>query len=162
MLPPIPEWDALHPMVVHFPIALLMTAPVLMILGVVVPKAGRYFQVAALIIMVLGAIAAWVAVSTGDAASTLAEQIPTLEKHEELAERSAWAFSILTGVYVVMTILPSIIKKPIKAWITVSVSIVFLLVYLGFTTVLAHTAHKGGLLVHEYSIHALLPLGEEE
>ena len=165
MFPPIPEWDALHPLVVHFPIGLLMSAPVLILLGAVVPKAGRYFRFAALVIMLLGATAAWVAVSTGEAASTLTDQSPpvgpVLDKHEELAEYSAWAFSILTGVYAVIAIVPALLKKPVKGWITTAVSIVFLCVYLGFTTLLAHTAHKGGLLVHEYGVHAFLPLGEE-
>lgn len=164
MLPPIPkEWDAWHPLIVHFPIGLLLLAvPVLMILGIVLPKSWRSFQVAALVIMLLGVGAAWVAVSTGKAAAGLTEQIPTLKHHKELAETSAWSFSILSAIYAVMTIGPSFFKKPLKRWITVSASVVFLLVYLGFATVLARTAHLGGLLVHEYGIHAMLPLGDEK
>jgi len=162
MLPPIPDWDALHPLIVHFPIALLLTTPVLMILGIVLPKSGRHFQVAALVIMLLGVIGAWVAVSTGKAAAALTEQIPTLIHHKELAETTAWSFSILTTVYAAMTIAPSFFKKPLKRWITVSVSVLFLLVYLGFATVVARTAELGGLLVHEYGIHAMLPLGDEK
>ena len=102
------------------------------------------------------------AVSTGKAAASLTEQIPTLKHHEELAETTAWSFSILTAVYAAMTIGPSVMKKRLKRWITVSASVVFLLVYLGFATVLARTAHLGGLLVHEYGIHAMLPLGDEQ
>ena len=31
--PPIPSWDGLHPLIVHFPIALLLVAPLLVVLG---------------------------------------------------------------------------------------------------------------------------------
>ena len=30
-LPPIPQWSSLHPLIVHFPIALFLLSPLLMI-----------------------------------------------------------------------------------------------------------------------------------
>ena len=65
MFPPIPSWDGLHPLIIHFPIALLLVAPILVLLGLISPNRGRAFLGAALILMVLGTIASWIAVSTG-------------------------------------------------------------------------------------------------
>jgi len=31
--PPIPNWDALHPLIIHFPIALLLIAPIFVVVG---------------------------------------------------------------------------------------------------------------------------------
>ncbi len=31
--PPFPSWDGLHPLIVHFPIALLLVAPLFVVLG---------------------------------------------------------------------------------------------------------------------------------
>ena len=33
MFPPVPSWDAMHPMVVHFPIALLLVAPLFVVMA---------------------------------------------------------------------------------------------------------------------------------
>ncbi len=64
-LPPIPSWDGLHPLIVHFPIALLMVVPVLLVLGMIFRDGRRLFSVAALVLMLMGTAAAYVAVETG-------------------------------------------------------------------------------------------------
>src|SRR5512140_602898 len=91
-LPPLPTWDGLHPLVTHFPIALLLVAPLFLVLGLVRRSSGRPFLLAALLLMALGTIAIFVAVPTGEAAGRLAERTPlvskALERHEELAETS--------------------------------------------------------------------------
>ena len=54
-LPPIPAWTELHPLVIHFPIALLLVAPLFIVAGIIVnPQKGRPFLVVALSLMVLG------------------------------------------------------------------------------------------------------------
>ena len=64
MLPPWPGWDGLHPLVIHFPIALLLTAPVFVLLAMIPPKRGASFGLSALAMLVLGTAAAFVAVGT--------------------------------------------------------------------------------------------------
>ena len=40
--PPIPSWDGLHPLIIHFPIVLLLVAPVLVLIGALLaPEKGR-------------------------------------------------------------------------------------------------------------------------
>src|SRR5450759_3598419 len=71
-LPPLPTWDGLHPLVTHFPIALLLVAPLFVVLGLFRRPSARAFLLAALLLMVLGTTAIFVAVPTGEAAGRLA------------------------------------------------------------------------------------------
>lgn len=74
-MPPIPAWNSLHPLIVHSPIALLMVAPILMIVGLLA-KPERALLTSALIGMALGTTGAWLAVATGEAAGHLARRRP--------------------------------------------------------------------------------------
>ena len=89
MLPPWPGWDGLHPLVIHFPIALLLTAPVFVLLAMIQPKRGASFGLSALVMLVLGTAAAFVAVETGEAAAELATRSEAInsaiESHASLA-----------------------------------------------------------------------------
>src|SRR5512142_2633766 len=98
--PPIPSWDGLHPLIIHFPIALLLVAPVLVLIAAAVsPRKARGMLLAALLLMVLGTGAVFLAAETGEAAGKLAERTPeisaVLEHHENLAEVTQVMFSIL-------------------------------------------------------------------
>ena len=56
-LPPIPSWQAIHPLVVHFPIALLLIAPVFILIGIALKPERRFpFLLVALILMALGTL----------------------------------------------------------------------------------------------------------
>ena len=160
-LPPIPAWDALHPLVVHFPVALLLVAPILVLLGLVLePKRGRGLLVAALVLMVLGTIAAWVAVGTGEAAGRLADRTPAvnaiLEQHEELAETVRLVFTALTAVFAAVLFVPVALRRQLGRAASTSLLVVFLGFYAVGALLLANTAHNGGRLVHEQGVHALM------
>jgi uncharacterized membrane protein len=106
-LPPVPSWNALHPLIVHFPIALLFVAPLFVILGIVVgPLRGRAFLVSALILMALGTASIFVALETGEAASELVRCTSAarevLRQHQDLAETTEVLFTLLTVVLAVL------------------------------------------------------------
>ncbi len=159
-LPPIPTWDGLHPMVTHFPIVLLLVAPLFVILGVLMPKSGRAMYLAALVLMVLGTISAVVSFETGQAAGKLAERTPqinaALERHEELAETTRLLFSILTVIFAGLLYVPKLLGFEIGRKAQAIAAIVFLFFYASGVLVLVNTAHQGGMLVHQYGVHALV------
>ena len=161
MLPTMPDWDALHPLIIHFPIALLMVAPLIILIGIFLPPRGRtYFFIAAFILMLLGTIACFVAVSTGSAAGELAERVANvegvLEQHEELAETSQAVVSALTLVFGTIVFIPLLFKKDLSRTITAILSAAFLVFYGSGMVLLINTAHQGGLLVHQYGVRAMV------
>jgi uncharacterized membrane protein len=157
-----PTIDSAHPIIVHFPIALLLVAPLFVVIGLVLHKRGTPFRVSALILMVLGTIGTFVAVLTGEAAGELAIKTPDIAgaigHHEEMAERTRLFFSILTVVFAAILVAPRFVPALRKrAWIPVTATLVFLGAYMGAALLLVNTGHEGGRLVHEYGVRALLP-----
>ncbi len=164
--PPIPTWDGLHPLIVHFPIAMLLVAPIFVVLGALLPRAGRTFSIAALLLMFMGTTATFVAIETGEAAGELAERTPqvmeVLEHHEELAEQTRTVFVALTTIFLVILVLPRLLSKELGRGTALALNGVFLLFYLAGAVVLINTAHNGGRLVHELGVRAFVaaPTGQ--
>lgn len=160
-LPPIPSWDGLHPLIIHFPIALLLVAPVLVLIGTVAaPRKARGMLVAALLLMVLGTGSVFLAAETGEAAGKLAERTPeisaVLEHHENLAEVTQVVFSILTVLFAGIVIVPVALRRePSRLW-TTAIPVAFLVFYLAGAVVLINTAHNGGRLVHQFGVRAMV------
>jgi len=160
MLPPIPSWDGLHPIIVHFPIALLFVAPILIVLGMIFQRSGKAFMVSAFVLMLIGTIATFIAVSTGESAGELAERMANveavLENHEELAETTRNIFTALTAIFAAIVFVPMLFKKELGRTVMIPISLAFLLFYGAGTVVLINTAHEGGRLVHEFGVRAMM------
>lgn len=160
MFPSIPSWETVHPLIVHFPIALLLVAPVLIILGLLLTKQSRGLFIGALVMIVLGTIGIYFAVATGEAAGELAERTPgvasVLERHEELAENARMIFTALAVVFVAILFAPSFFKRRLSRKTMTIVSLAFLIFYGGGAILLADVAHQGGLLVHQYGVRAMM------
>ncbi len=160
-LPPILSWDALHPLIIHFPIALLLVAPMFVIAALLVSAPKRQaFMISALALMILGTASVYVAVETGEAAGKLAERTAqvnaNLERHEGLAEKTRITFTVLTLILAGMLIVPRLVRWEPSRAISAIASVVFLVLYGGAAQLLANTAHNGGLLVHEFGITAMV------
>ena len=156
MFTAIPSWDALHPMIVHFPIALLLVAPLLVILGLLLPKQSRGLFFSAVVLMALGTISTYFAVSTGEAAGELAEKNPSiemvLEAHEGLAETTQLIFTALTVIFAAIVFAPSLFKRGLARKSSIALNVAFLLFYSAGALVLVNVAHQGGRLVHEFGV----------
>lgn len=163
MMPPFPSWDGMHPLIVHFPIALLLVAPLFVVLGLIIPKQWNGLAVAALILMVLGTLGAFAAVSTGEAAGELVERneaiSATLEHHEDLAETTRTVFAVLTLIFAAIVVTPLVLSTTVKPMLRTGLCVAFLCLYAFGAVLLVNTAHEGGRLVHEHGVQALIATG---
>ncbi len=165
-LPPIPNWSELHPLVIHFPIALLLVAPLFIIAGILMnPQKGRPFLIAAFSLMLLGTVGTMLAVATGEAAADVAHHTAgmsaILERHQELAETTRDIFGLLTVIFATILFMPRILKREATMAVARILPLAFLLFYAAGTVVLVKTAHNGGRLVHEFGVHAILAPANE-
>jgi uncharacterized membrane protein len=143
---------------VHFPIALLMVAPVFVLLGAVLRDArGRNMLFSALLIMFLGTAGTFAARLSGDAAAKTANTNgpahQVLENHEELAETTSIAFSILTLTFGGIVGFISYRKQPISPPLRRFAPLAFLVLYGGGIALLINAAHQGGRLTHEFGVN---------
>ena len=141
MFPPIPSWDALHPLIIHFPIALLLGAPMLILLGLLLRRHSTGLFIAAFALMALGTIAVYFAVATGEAAG-------------ELAERTRLIFTALTAIFAVVLFGPMLFKRRPGFKSSLVLNLAFLLLYAAGSIVLINVGHQGGRLVHEFGVRA--------
>ena len=160
-MPPIPSWEGLHPLIVHFPIVLLLIAPLLVLVGALLkPESGRPVLYVALGLMVAGTLSAFLAGATGEAAGKLAERTPeisaVLERHEELADATRAVFSALTVIFAAILFAPMMFRKLSGRLVSTVLPLVFLLFYGVGVLLLMNTAHNGGRLVHEFGVKALV------
>ncbi len=163
--PPIPSWDGLHPLIIHFPVGLLLVAPLLAVLGALWKKHAFGLLLAALVLMALGTAAAYVAVESGEAAAELADRSPeinpVLSHHQHLADRTRLVFTGLTVLFAVLLFLPLVLKREMKRPLALASYAVFLALYAGGALLLANTAHNGGRLVHEFGVRSFMPPAQQ-
>lgn len=156
--PPIPAWDHMHPIVVHFPIALLLVAPVFLLLAIVWKSQRRVMMGVTCLMVVMGAVAAQVAVMTGEETGEITQTAvlaePVLERHEELAEIARTIFLVLAGVAVVGTAVVWKLKERAKPAMVVGGMAVYGVAHLMGCLVLGNAAHEGGRVVHEFGTAA--------
>lgn len=158
-LPVVPTWSGLHPLIVHFPIALLFVTPLFVVLGIVTgPLKGRPFLVSALILTALGTGSIFVAVETGEAASELVSSTPAvgtvLRQHQDLAETTEVLFTLLTVVLAALLYVPKLFRREVGPQVNVALLAVYLLFYATGVLFLVNTAHRGASLVHEFGVKA--------
>lgn len=161
LLPPIPAWNSLHPLIVHFPIALLLVAPLLVAAALVWKSLSRGLLVGAFTLMLLGTVATWVAVRTGEAVAEDAEKggarvEAVVEQHEELAESTRTIFTLLTLVFGALTFAPVLLRRNLDRMPMTVAHAAFLVLYAGGAVFLVNTAHQGGRIVHEFGVRAQL------
>jgi uncharacterized membrane protein len=143
-MPPLSE---LHPVIVHFVIALGVVGVALRILSFF--PFGEWAKHGATALLLIAATGGWFAVKSGDAAHGLAERIPgvreAVQKHEHDGER---ARNVL-GVVALLEVAALLFRK--KASVAKGLMAGSAVVGLGAAYQIYETGEHGGQLVYEYA-----------
>jgi uncharacterized membrane protein len=157
-IPPIPSFDALHPGVSHFPVALLLVAPLFLLLALWVRERRQTLAVVALGLMVAGTAGVFVAASTGDAARDAAKLTPeqkrACETHESLGSTTRAVFTGLSLVLAALLLAPRALKMRSGTRFLSAGLLAVLVLSVAAGLIVVNTARTGGLLVHQQGVHA--------
>ncbi len=137
--------ELLHPMLAHFPIALLIVAALLELLGVFLSSNVRSFiRGASLLLLVLGTGMAWAAVWSGEEAEEIVERTlcdaSALELHAEWALRVAWIFSVVSAFALLRW---KMLGSPVVSGLITTLA-------LAGAAALGYTGHLGATLVYQH------------
>lgn len=159
-LPSLASWDALHPAISHFPIALLLVAPLVVLAGLLMATRRQGLFVVALALMTAGTLGIYVSASTGDEAKLLAPKTQEVQQavdlHESVGSIARAVFSALTVLFAALLYGPRLLKKTLAPKVAGALAWAFLLCYAGASLILMNAAHTGGVLVHTLGVHAKL------
>lgn len=153
-----PPWNHIHPALVHFPIALLTVAPLLVLVGLLWPAQRRGIHASALALLVLGVAGLFLAMESGEAVERYARATPALlagvREHELLAQKTTLVFGMLALAFAVLWGLPLLRKRELTRPLELGLMLVWLLLSAGGVLALGLTGHAGGHLVHDLHTHA--------
>jgi len=164
-IPKMQDWDALHPLIVHLPIGILLIVPLFIFLAIVIKRYTLCFSITGLLLMIMGTLGVFIAVSTGESAVELVDRSikevsEIIEQHEELAEMTLNIYIILSIIYFGIVMLPKLIpmitKKIFNEKIFFISNIIFLIAYIFGILGIVNTSHLGGKLVHELGVRAMV------
>jgi uncharacterized membrane protein len=153
-----PPWNHIHPAIVHFPIALLTVAPLLVLVGLVWPAQRRGIHTSALILLALGIGGLLLALLTGDAVERFARATPALvagvREHELAAQWTTLIYGSLGVAFAVLWALPLLRKRELSHRVERGLLVLWLLLSAAGVLAVARTGHLGGHLVHDLHTHA--------
>jgi uncharacterized membrane protein len=147
-----PDLTHIHPMIVHFPIALLIVGFLLEAVDLILKK--KYLSDAAFLLLIFGAIGAVAAVISGSyAAGGIEEAGPlkhAVETHEGAAELAMWLTIVAAGVRLSLVFA----KKYVGAF-----RIIFLVFFFVAVLAVARAGYYGGELVFKHAAGVTFQIG---
>lgn len=152
-----PSWDRIHPLIVHFPIALLLFVPFVALAALFFKRMRLGLFVAALIMILAGTITAYLAFSSGQAAESAVKLSHVahgvVELHEESAKKTRNIFTLVTALYCISLAIGVLSKSGFIKAAGVALGIATVAVYIWGALSLINTGHLGARLVHDLGVH---------
>jgi uncharacterized membrane protein len=151
-IPPFPGWSGLHPLITHFPIALFVLLPLLLIIaGLSRKNLNHAFLVAALVVMLLATSFLYLTYFTGVARIAALSDVyeaTAVAHHRSLAGYTVSAFTLATLLFGLALLVRRKLHleemRDLTPWIPVG-----FIVFYGFGVFwLVLTAHQGANLAH--------------
>jgi uncharacterized membrane protein len=156
--PPIPSWEGLHPLVIHFPIGLLAIVPVFVVLALIWKAHRDAFLLAALLTSLGGLKAMYIAILTGRAAAEVADITPeimeTIERHSALAKMAFQACLFYTIALGLVFVVAMFVRPFWKRRTEYIVGAILLAGWAAGYGLISLAGHQGGTLVHKYGVHS--------
>jgi uncharacterized membrane protein len=153
-----PPWNHIHPAIIHFPIALLTVAPLVVLLGLLWPAQRRGIHAVALLLLVLGFGGLILALESGEAVERYARATPALlagvREHELAAQWTTLIFGLLGVGFAVLWTLPLWRKRELPKSLETGLLVLWLLLSIAGVLAVGRTGHLGGHLVHDLHTHA--------
>ncbi len=134
--------ETIHPMIVHFPIALLLTATLISVLAVLFRKKREELKIVLYWVLILGAISVLAALFSG-----LYEDERVIHNdaiHQVMEVHKLLGF-IITSALVLITLWFVIRKRNIRY----KELVIIMILLIGTSSVLVYTAYLGGKIVYE-------------
>ncbi len=148
-----------HAILVHFPVAVAVLAPLLLIATMIAGGQNRALRITAVGAYVLLAASAWAAVLSGESANDHAGATPAvvgaiLHDHEEMAEK-IWIFALAAAALAAGGMHRKRVVSAASLWFALAGG-VFIAGWVGVT------AHKGGTMVYRYGTGTPAPLTQKD
>lgn len=175
LLQNLPTWATAHPLIVHFPIALLFLAPLVWCFVIWRERRENSSQSEwlALATLWIGTVGMYLAVESGEAAGHAAPRMfhNLVEQHEEAAE-AALAVAFAVTIFFSVMLVARRAGGPMFRWLEAARStklwagsffvarLVGELGLIALAILLVNAAHQGGQLVHVHGIRAAAASGQ--
>lgn len=155
-IPPLPNWSGLHPLLTHFPVALILMSPVSIILGALLDgRWSKRFLMMSLVFLGLGAALMYFAILTGiDAVSfhqLSTEMQGVLEEHRSMAQGATSAFTLAVLLYALTLVIRWCLGVDDNRMVATILPIAFLVFYCIGIFQLFNAVQHGAQLVHGHA-----------